>query len=135
MKRLISISLVAAVLSAGLVAYAVCAEEETKTEVLTKETVGSISAISKNFISVEYAADEKGAYEMAFNLDNDVRFERKKQKDLVTGDIVAVVYDETSETKKGEKPRVVKRQVKTVEFRQPAPQTAPEETSAAENKE
>ena len=143
MKRALYLGLITLIVSATALSFASTKEiieirngEEIKTEVVDKEIIGTVAGISHNFIAVEYGADEKaGSLERAFNLDKDVVFSRRKAGELQFGDIVAVVYEETIETKKGQKPEVIKRQVKTVEFRQPAAQVTPETPAAAENKE
>jgi 2-iminoacetate synthase ThiH len=71
---------------------------------------------------------------MALNMDKDVKVERKKSlKEIGVGDIVGVNYEETIETKEGEKPRVIARVVKMIKFIKAA-QVIPE-TSALVSKE
>lgn len=102
------------------------AADAPKIEVVKKEVVGPISGLSKNFIAVEYALDERSAYEIGFKIDKGVEFQRRKLKDLSLGDIVAVVYEQTIETRKGQKPKAIRHKAKTVQFRQPAPKITPE---------
>lgn len=97
------------------------AEEETRITVVQKTVNGEVGGIGPNFIAVTYEVDEKAAYEIAFNLDKDVKFKNKKGlNEINLGDMVSVRYEETIE-EKGKERRVLKRQVKEIIFLKPAP--------------
>jgi hypothetical protein len=70
-----------------------------KTEV--KEISGEVSGISSNSISILYGQNEKTSFEMALTIDKDTKVEHKKSlKEIHTGDMVLVRYEETTETYK-----------------------------------
>lgn len=98
-------------------------EKKPKITVVKKQVIGTVSGISKNFIAVEYAYDGVSAKEIALNIAKDVESSHRKLSEIGLGDIVAVTYEETFETKEGEKPRLIKREAKIVEFRKAAPKT------------
>ena len=127
MKRYISKIIVSGILITGLcvglgIGYA--AEKENPNiikEVATKKMTGEVQGISKNFIAILYAQDEKTSYEMAFDVDKDVKIENKKDlKEIKVGNIVAVTYQETTEKPKddkdGKKIKVQNRTVKRIIF-------------------
>jgi hypothetical protein len=92
-------------------------EDKVKIKKIMKSTEGEISGLSNNFIAVIYGQDAKTSYEMALNIGKDVKIEHKNSlKDIGVGDIVGVNYEETIETKEGEKPRVVSRIAKVIKF-------------------
>lgn len=109
-------------------------EDKVKIEKIMKSTEGEISGLSNNFIAVLYGSDAKTSYEMALDIGKDVKIEHKNSlKDIGVGDIVGVNYEETIETKEGEKPRVIARVAKVIKFIKAA-QVIPE-TSALVSKE
>ena len=114
--------------SAAIAEEAKQEEKKVKVEKVMKSTEGEISGLSNNFIAVLYGQDEKTSYEMALNIGKDVKIEHKKSlKDIGVGDTVSVTYEETIETKEGEKPRVMSRVVKTIKFiraAKPMPETS-----------
>lgn len=82
------------------------------------EIAGTISGISKNYISVLYKQDqEKGAeYEVLLPITSDVQFEhRKSLKDFAIGDEVGVVYEDLS-TEDANKEQKMERRVKVISF-------------------
>jgi len=109
-------------------------EKKVKVEKVMKSTEGEISGLSNNFIAILYGSDAKTSYEIALDIGKDVKIEHKNSlKDIGVGDIVGVNYEETIETKEGEKPRVVARVAKVIKFIKAA-QVIPE-TSALVSKE
>jgi hypothetical protein len=110
-----------ALLSSLILINALSAEEaQVKREVFSRQVSGRVSGISKNFIAVEYAADSRGAREIALSMDKNTKGVNRKLNEIGVGDTVSVTYDEITETKEGERPKVRKRLVKTVEFRKAA---------------
>lgn len=108
-----------AILSLFLFLSPVSAQEAPQVirTVKLKEVRGEVSGISSNFIAVLYGKDADTSYEIALNTDAKTRVERKNSlKDIAVGDTVFVSYEETIETKKGEKPRILGRVVKLVRF-------------------
>ncbi|MCM8801383.1 MAG: hypothetical protein NC912_05195 [Candidatus Omnitrophica bacterium] len=104
------------------------AQEETKIIVLQKTVNGEVGGIGPNFIAVTYEVDENAAYEIAFDLDKEVRFRNKKGlNEINLGDMVSVRYEETIEEGKQTR-RVLKRKVKEIVFLKSAPKES--ETSA-----
>jgi hypothetical protein len=127
MKRCISRIILSGILITGLcgafgIGYA--AEKENSDiikEVATKKMTGEVQGISKNFISILYSQDEKTSYEMAFDVDKDVKIENKKDlKQINIGNIVTVSYEETTEKPKDDKDvkkiKVKNRTVKRIIF-------------------
>jgi hypothetical protein len=93
-----------------------------------KTVTGEVSAISGNFIAVLYGSDKDTSYEMALNMNKEVKVAHKKSlKDIVQGDTVSVSYEETAEIKEGVQPKVLARVVKEVSFLSTA-QKKPEDT-------
>jgi hypothetical protein len=90
-------------------------------ETAMKKMTGEVQGISRNFISILYAQDEKTSYEMAFDIDKDVKIENKADlKNINVGNIVTVTYQETTEKPKddkdGKKIKVKNRTVKRIVF-------------------
>ena len=86
--------------------------DEPKEETREKTLDGEIAGVSPNFIAIDYAQDDKAAYEMTFNITKDTRLERIKDiKTLKPGDTVWVSYNETV-IKKGKEVWVKQRIVK-----------------------
>ena len=85
-------------------------KEETRERTLE----GEIAGVSPNFIAIDYAQDEKTAYEMTFNITKDTRLERIKDiKSLKPGDTVWVSYKEKI-VKLGKEVRVNERILKVL---------------------
>ena len=91
-----------------------------KHQVITKKVTGEVAGISKNFIAVDYKQDEKGTRELALDMDKKTNSAYESLEKIKVGDIVAVTYDEISEVKEGQRPIVIKRLAKLVEFHQAA---------------
>lgn len=88
--------------------------DEPKEETLEKTLDGEIAGVSPNFISIDYAQDEKTAYEMTFNITKDTRLERFKDiKKLKPGDTVWVSYTEKV-IKSGKETRIKERILKVL---------------------
>ncbi|MCX5693110.1 MAG: hypothetical protein NTX47_05450 [Candidatus Omnitrophica bacterium] len=84
-------------------------------EVMMKKMTGEVAGISQNFISILYGQDEKTSYEMAFDIDKDVKIENKEDlKQINIGNIVAVSYEETTEKLKDDKEGKIKVKNRTV---------------------
>jgi hypothetical protein len=72
-------------------------EPKPEPKELTREKTleGEIAGVSPNFIAIDYAQDDKTAYEMTFNISKDTRLERISNiKSLKPGDTVWVSYRE-----------------------------------------
>ncbi|MDD5255230.1 MAG: hypothetical protein PHR11_04160 [Candidatus Omnitrophica bacterium] len=115
-----------ALLLGSVLAYAA---DEAKTRIVTKEVSGEIGGISSNFIAVVYGYAGGIAQEMALNMAKDVRTSGRKVAEIGLGDIVKVIYEETIETGGDQKPRVIKREAKLIEFQRQASRKPDEETS------
>ncbi len=102
-------------------------QEQVKQEVFTRQVTGEVAGISKNFIAVIYGQTARESLEMALPMDKSTRARARKLNEIKVGDIVLIAYEETLETKKGEKPKVIKRLAKIVEFRREAALAPPEE--------
>jgi hypothetical protein len=125
-----------ALISSLILVNALSAEEtEVRREVFSRQVSGRVSGISKNFIAVEYAADSRGAREIALSMDKDTKGVNRNLKEIGVGDRVSVIYDEITETKKGETPKVRKRLAKSVEFRKAAEPMPQEPDSVLEKSE
>lgn len=73
-------------------------QENSKIDLFTKRLSGEIAGVSSNFLAVTYAIDKKGAHEMTMTIDENAKVLNKKGvKDLRNGDVVSIVYEETSE--------------------------------------
>jgi hypothetical protein len=109
------------------------AKPEVKRQVIKRQLVGEVGGIARDFIAVDYEKDGKATYEMALAMDKSTKGYRRDLKDINLGDLVAVTYEEISEVKEGQKPKIIKRLAKVVEFRQAAKVTP--ETGVLESKE
>jgi hypothetical protein len=107
-------------------------DAKPKRQVITKKISGEVGGITKNFIAVDYEIDGKATHEMALVMDKDTRGSQIGLKEIRLADTVLVTYEETVETKEGQKPKIIKRLAKTVELLRPA-KTNPE-TSVLESK-
>lgn len=138
-KRLWQSAMPVLILSIGLISPAYGAEAEKpkiaaeaekpkitaeakkpKITIVKKQVIGAVAGISKDFIAVDYAYETSGARELAINMAKDAKIAHKELSEIGLGDIVAVTYEETYETKEGEPPKLMKREAKLVEFRKPA---------------
>jgi hypothetical protein len=108
-------------------------DDQIKVEVYSCDVTGEVGGIGRNFISIIYDQTDKESLEMGIPMDKNTKGSMRKLSEIKTGDIVSVTYEETKETKKGEKPRVSKRLAKVVEFRRAA-SVAAAEGSVLENK-
>jgi hypothetical protein len=127
MKRYMSKIILSGILMTGLCGGLSIGYAEEKEgpniikEVIMKKMTGEVAGISQNFISILYGQDEKTSYEMAFDIDKDVKIENKGDlKQINTGNIVIVTYEETTEKpkddKEGKKIKVKNRTVKRIVF-------------------
>lgn len=127
--RIAQIALAIAVLMGGIAVSTVHAVEapvaassetaptEPKIETVMRSVTGEVSGVSGGFIAILFGVGKETSYEMAFNLDKDVKVVHKESlKDIAQGDTVSVSYEETTRTKEGEKPRVMARVVKEISF-------------------
>lgn len=92
-------------------------QEEVRQEVFSRQVEGEVGGISANFIAINYGQNEKELLQQALSMDKSTKGGRRRLSEIKVGDIVSVTYEETVETKKGGKPRVIKRLAKFVEFR------------------
>jgi len=122
---IIPIIFLVSIISLSMSSPARPAEDELKRDVVTKEVVGAVGGISRNFIAVDYAVDQGATSELAVSIPKDVKTLHKKLSDIQAGDIVAVTYEEVFEHKKGEESRQVSRRAKVIDFRS-RPQPPPE---------
>jgi hypothetical protein len=104
-----------------------------KRQVIIKKISGEVGGIANNFIAVDYEQDGKATHEMALTMDKNTRGSQVGLKEIKLSDTVLVTYEETVETKEGQKPRIIKRLAKTVELLRPAKINP--ETSVLESKE
>jgi len=121
MKSYISKIILSGILMIGLCATLGIGYAEEKgdpniiKEVIMKKMKGEVAGISQNFISILYGQDEKTSYEMAFDIDKDVKIENKADlKQINIGNIVTVAYEETTEKLKDDKKGKIKVKNRTV---------------------
>ncbi len=126
----IKISL-AVVLVLGFTGTGAAKDTEKKEKIIKTASggvAGTVSGITKNYISVLYDQDkEKNIdYEMLLPVDKDVQLEYKNSlSEIKVGDRVSVQYEDTT-TENSEKEKTLKRKAKVVTFVGPAPPAPPE---------
>lgn len=91
-------------------------EEEVKTVVNKRQVSGILTGINYNFIAVQYGLSADIAREVALTMDKNTKFNRTQYNELGQGDTVRVIYNETAQVKKGEKPRILSRVAILVEL-------------------
>jgi hypothetical protein len=103
-----------------------------KRQAVIKKISGEVGGISSNFIAVDYEKDGKALHEIALAMDKNTKGSQVDLKEIRLADTVLVTYEETVETKEGQKPKIIKRLAKTVELLRPAKVNP--ETSVLESK-
>jgi len=130
MRRGLVLAIAAGLILGAVSSGAFAADKEVKTQVVEREVSGEVGGISPRFIAVVYDYKNGIACEMGLPMDKDTRVSgNKKLSEIGTGDIVRVVYEETSEIEDGKTPRITRRRAKLVELRRQADKR-PEETGA-----
>ena len=79
-------------------------DDEVRIRTVMKEVQGEVSVVTPNYIGINYAKNKrkKIEYEIALTIDKDVRLVHKRLlKEIESGDIVRVKFEETTEEFKG----------------------------------